>query len=179
MGVVNTKEVDGFLVIVCQVQSIVCIPCHELVSSGFQHVSRVFLFHQLWYLCVWWSILYRLCLFSWDQQCSGCYGGRNRWETKCKDEGIRDIFYSTSKIFWPHLANMHQDVNYIRNMQVVSSNRVHSTHSCEANKCWIIKLFLSSVPASILCGFVSLFVRVCRVSQFLVQEMTTFNEWHH
>ena len=117
MCVVNTKEVDGFLVIVCQVQSIVCIPCHELVSSGFQHVSRVFLFHQLWYLCVWWSILYRLCLFSWDQQCSGCYGGRNRWETKCKDEGIRDIFYSTSKIFWPHLANMHQDGNSIRNMQ--------------------------------------------------------------
>ena len=33
------------------------------------------------------------------------------------------------------MANIHQDGSSIRNMQVVSSNRVHSTHSCEANKC--------------------------------------------
>ena len=158
MGVVNTKEVDGFLVIVCQVQSIVCIPCHELVSSGFQHVSRGFLFHQLWYLCVWWSILYRLCLFSWDQQCSGCYGGRNRWETKCKDEGIRDIFYSTSNIFWPHLANMHQDGNSIRNIKLVSSNRVHSTHSCEANKCQIFKPFFVCLSDK---RFLNIIIKIC------------------
>ena len=37
------------------------------------------------------------------------------------------------------MANIHQDGNSIRNIQVVSSNRVHSTHLCEANKCWIFK----------------------------------------
>ena len=36
-------------------------------------------------------------------------------------------------VVW-HTANIHQDSTSIRNMQVVSSNRVHSTHSCEANK---------------------------------------------
>ena len=39
------------------------------------------------------------------------------------------------------MANIHQDGNSIRNIQVVSSNRVHSTHLCEANKCWIFKPF--------------------------------------
>ena len=29
-----------------------------------------------------------------------------------------------------HMANIHQDEHSIRNMQVVSSNRAHSTHSC-------------------------------------------------
>ena len=32
------------------------------------------------------------------------------------------------------MANIHQEQHSIRNMQVVSSIRVHSTHSCEANK---------------------------------------------
>ena len=41
----------------------------------------------------------------------------------------------------PHMANIGQEEPSIRNMQVVSSNRVHSTHSCEANKCRIFKLF--------------------------------------
>ena len=40
-----------------------------------------------------------------------------------------------------HMANIHQEQLSIRNMQVVSSNRVHSTHSCEANKCRIFKPF--------------------------------------
>ena len=40
-----------------------------------------------------------------------------------------------------HMANIHQDGNSIRNIQVVSSNRVHSTRLCEANKCWIFKPF--------------------------------------
>ena len=40
-----------------------------------------------------------------------------------------------------HMANIHQDGNSIRNIQVVSSNRVHSTHLCEANKCRIFKPF--------------------------------------
>jgi len=40
-----------------------------------------------------------------------------------------------------HMANIHQDGNSIRNIQVVSSNRVHSTHLCEANKCQIFKPF--------------------------------------
>ena len=38
-----------------------------------------------------------------------------------------------------HMANIHQDGHSIKNMQVVSSNRVDSTHSCEANKCRIFK----------------------------------------
>ena len=42
-----------------------------------------------------------------------------------------------------HMANIGQEQPSIRNMQVVSSNRVHSTQSCEANKCRIFKpLFL-------------------------------------
>ena len=39
------------------------------------------------------------------------------------------------------MANIHQDGNSIRNIQVVSSNLVHSTHLCEANKCQIFKPF--------------------------------------
>ena len=38
-------------------------------------------------------------------------------------------------------ADIHQEQPSIRNIQVVSSNRVHSTHSCEANKCRIFKPF--------------------------------------
>ena len=33
-----------------------------------------------------------------------------------------------------HMANIHQDGNSIRNIHVVSSNRVHSTHLCEAKR---------------------------------------------
>ena len=33
-----------------------------------------------------------------------------------------------------HIANIHQDGDSIENMQVLSSNCVHSTHLCEANK---------------------------------------------
>ena len=40
-----------------------------------------------------------------------------------------------------HLANIAQEQPSIRNMQVVSSNHVYSTHSCEANKCRIFKPF--------------------------------------
>ena len=39
------------------------------------------------------------------------------------------------------MANIHQEQPSIRNMQVVSSNRFHSTHSCEAIKCRIFKPF--------------------------------------
>ena len=39
------------------------------------------------------------------------------------------------------MANIHQEQPSIRNMQVVSSNCVHSTQSCEAYKCRIFKLF--------------------------------------
>ena len=39
------------------------------------------------------------------------------------------------------MADIHQDGNSIRNIQVVSSNRVHSSHSCEANKGFIFKHF--------------------------------------
>ena len=42
------------------------------------------------------------------------------------------------------MANIPQDRLSIRNIQVISSNRVHSTHQCEANKCWIFKPFLTS-----------------------------------
>ena len=41
-----------------------------------------------------------------------------------------------------HMANIHQEQPSIRNMPVVSSNRVHSTHSCAANKCRIFKPFV-------------------------------------
>ena len=37
------------------------------------------------------------------------------------------------------MANIHEDGTCIRNMQMVSSNRVHFTHPCEANKCPIFK----------------------------------------
>ena len=39
------------------------------------------------------------------------------------------------------MANIAQEQPSIRNMQVVSSNRDHSIHSCEANKCRIFKPF--------------------------------------
>ena len=42
-----------------------------------------------------------------------------------------------------HMDIIHQDGNSIRNIQVVSSNRFHSTHLCEANKCPIF--FLSKL----------------------------------
>ena len=40
-----------------------------------------------------------------------------------------------------HMANIHQDGVSIENMQVLSSNCVHSTHSCEANEYGIFKPF--------------------------------------
>ena len=40
-----------------------------------------------------------------------------------------------------YMANILQDKHSIRNIQVVSSNRVHSTHSFEVNKCRIFKPF--------------------------------------
>ena len=40
-----------------------------------------------------------------------------------------------------HMANINQEQHSIRNIQVVSSNCVHSTHLCEANKCRIFKPF--------------------------------------
>ena len=40
-----------------------------------------------------------------------------------------------------YMANIHQKQHSIRNMQVVSSNSAHSTHSCDANKCQIFKPF--------------------------------------
>ena len=59
------------------------------------------------------------------------------------------------------MANIQQEQHSIRNMQVVSSNHIHPTHSCEANKCLIFKpVSLGSMPASI-CDFVSLFVCLC------------------
>ena len=42
------------------------------------------------------------------------------------------------------MANIHQEQSSIRNMQVVSSNHVHSTQSCESNKCRIFKPFLGA-----------------------------------
>ena len=49
-----------------------------------------------------------------------------------------------------HMANIHQDGHSIRNIQVVSSNRVHSTHLCEANKC---RSFDTATTANKLVGF--------------------------
>ena len=43
--------------------------------------------------------------------------------------------------FFLYMAKIHQEQHFIKNMQVVSLNRVHSTHSCETNKCRIFKLF--------------------------------------
>ena len=40
-----------------------------------------------------------------------------------------------------YMAYIGQEQPSIRNMQLVSSNCVHSTHLCEANKCWIFKPF--------------------------------------
>ena len=47
-------------------------------------------------------------------------------------------------IFWIlalHMANIQQDEHSIRNMQVVSSNRVHFTHSRETIKCRKARIF--------------------------------------
>ena len=41
------------------------------------------------------------------------------------------------------MANIHQEQHSIRNMQVVSSSWLHSTHSCEANKRRNSKPFLA------------------------------------
>ena len=41
------------------------------------------------------------------------------------------------------MANIHQDGVSIENIQLLSSNRVHSTHSCEANKYGIFKPFFA------------------------------------
>ena len=40
-----------------------------------------------------------------------------------------------------YMANIPQEQPSIRNMQVVSSNRLQSTHSFEANKCRIFQSF--------------------------------------
>ena len=50
------------------------------------------------------------------------------------------ISFCTLK-FGDHMAYIHKDKHSIRYMYVVSSNRVHSFHSCEANKCRIFKPF--------------------------------------
>ena len=52
---------------------------------------------------------------------------------------LRDVQHMCKDV--QHMANIHQDGHSIRNIQVVSSNRVHSTHFCEANKCRIFKPF--------------------------------------
>ena len=45
-----------------------------------------------------------------------------------------------------HMVDIHKDGNNsIRNMQVVSLNRVHFTHSYVANKCRIFKSFFSFI----------------------------------
>ena len=74
---------------------------------------------------------------------------KKTWTSSCKmilqQWGTQD--YSPWKKSWcpsismPHMANIGQEQPSIRNMQVVSSNRVHSTQSCEANKCRIFKPF--------------------------------------
>ena len=53
------------------------------------------------------------------------------WEPK-----FSTPFFQTSN---SHMANIHQDGHSIRNIQVVSSNSLHSTRLCEANKCRIFK----------------------------------------
>ena len=42
-------------------------------------------------------------------------------------------------MYRPYMADIHQDVVSIKNMQVLSSNHVYYTHSCDANKCPIFK----------------------------------------
>ena len=53
----------------------------------------------------------------------------------------KDIVGSSPAAKGQNMANIHQDGHSIRNIQVVSSNRVHSTPLCEANKCRIFKPF--------------------------------------
>ena len=40
------------------------------------------------------------------------------------------------------MANIYQEQHSIRNMQLVLSIRIHSIHSCEANKVRILNYFL-------------------------------------
>ena len=49
--------------------------------------------------------------------------------------------HTSRKWIYGHMAKIHQEQHFIKNMQVVSLNRVHSTHSCETNKCRIFKPF--------------------------------------
>ena len=73
-----------------------------------------------------------------------------RWFTVCVSDMISRPLFGKKPATLPdavrhskttYMANIHQEQPSIRNMQVVSSNRVHSTHSCEANKCRIFKPF--------------------------------------
>ena len=61
-------------------------------------------------------------------------------DTECS---LCDFKAETNETLATHMAHIHQDGNSTRNIQVVSSNRVYSTHLCKANEYPIFKpLFL-------------------------------------
>ena len=60
---------------------------------------------------------------------------------KCLQRAFETKISEDRAVYRAYMANIYQEQISIRNMQVVSSNRVHSTHPCEANKCRIFKLF--------------------------------------
>ena len=111
----------------------------SLISQLIQwwiHLSVEILFHQFdtGAVCGWWIVL---------------WFGRHFWYVK-KTRASRTTGAKGSNSFSgnnrlqitdDHMADIHQEQPSIRNMQVVSSNRAHSTQSCEANECRIFKPF--------------------------------------
>ena len=74
------------------------------------------------------------------------------------------------------MANIHQEQHSIRNMQVVSSNRVHSTHSCEANKCWIFKPFFRLSDKRFLNIIINIFFKMINLRVRFLPLKTEFFE---
>ena len=79
-------------------------------------------------------------------------------------------YLETSALLGVLGADIHQEQPSIRNMQVVSSNRVHSTHSCEANKCRIFKPFFFVYQIK---GFQCLIEKKIEKDIYLARELNT------
>ena len=146
--------------------SIVKISLHTKCKHPFKHkvnISPKIIYNDITYFVSMFSIMVFTCLqtlrkhiFKYGiinvfKHCTNrssnigkhvCKHGVN---TSAHDSNILwTCFQTWWKHVWKqyvHMANIHQDGNSIRNIQLVSSNRVHSTHFCEANKCRIFKPF--------------------------------------
>ena len=75
------------------------------------------------------------------QICWKCQGPLLLGNKKFVPLKAADLMVSTQTKCSYYMANIAHEQPSIRDMQVVSSNHVHSTHLCEANKCRIFKPF--------------------------------------